>query len=294
MPKGKRADHPLRHRGAVTTESGAHARLASLTSRGVEEFSEPDADLLALARSQEEGGASGAHPREPEPSLEALEHRLQALEQELEVTRQSLKAKELELDSLRAPEHAALPELHLPPQRLPTGTTGEALPAMPPPLPSLAPSASSRDSDEWQPASRPSAGYPVLKHVAVALRASTLPPAGPDSVPPSQRKNPRRSCEIELAFSEETQFYTGLTQDISEGGVFVATYRLFPVGTRLELSFQLPDGTLVSTWGRVRWLRDEAAQCRPGMGVEFGELREDVARAIAKFCEQRAPLYIEV
>lgn len=294
MPKGKRADHPLRHRGAVTTESGAHAKLASLASRGVETFSEPDADLMALAQSREEVGASGAHPREHERSLEALEHRLHALEQELEVARESLRQKELEVHSLRAPEQSSSSELRIPPQRLPTQTEHEEVPPLPPPPRPLMPNASSRDSGDWQPASRPSVGFPVLQHVAVALRASTLPPPGADSVPPSQRKNPRRSCEIELAFSEETQFYTGLTQDISEGGVFVATYRLFPIGTRLELSFQLPDGTTVNTWGRVRWLRDEAAQCRPGMGVEFGDLREDVARAIAQFCEQRAPLYIEV
>ncbi|HET9930928.1 MAG TPA: TIGR02266 family protein, partial [Polyangiaceae bacterium] len=289
MVKGKRADNPLRPRG-VTTESGAHARLSSLGSRRAEEFSEPDAELVALAKAREEGRVHPPPPAEPESAIEALEHRLHELEQELEATRESLRQKQLELGSLRSPDHSSSRSLRIPANPLPAEATEQDVPPLPPPPRSLLPDASGPDSGEWQPASALSVGYPVLQHVAVALRASTLPPAGPDSAPPSQRKAPRRSCEIELAFTEETQFYTGLTQDISEGGVFVATYRLFPIGTRLELSFQLPDGTLVSTWGRVRWLRDASAENRPGMGVEFGELRDDVARAIARFCEQRAPL----
>ena len=294
MVKGKRADQPSRHRAALTTESGAHARLTSLDSRRIEDFAEPDAELVALAKSREEHGVAGSSSPEDSRSLEALEHRLHELEEELEATRESLRQKQLELSSLRAPVVSPAESLRIPLNPLPAEAEQVEVPPLPPPPRSLLPSESGPDSGDWQPASRPSIGYPVLQHVAVALRASTLPPAGPDSVPPSQRKAPRRSCEIELAFTEETQFYTGLTQDISEGGVFVATYRRFPIGTRLELSFELPDGTLVNTWGRVRWLRDESADNRPGMGVEFGELREDIARAIARFCEQRAPLYVEI
>lgn len=294
MVKGKRADQPSRHRAVLTTESGAHARLTSLDSRRIEDFAEPDAELVALAKSREEQSLSGTSLRDDSRSVEALEHRLHELEQELEATRESLRQKQAELSSLRAPESPPLESLRIPANPLPAEAKQEQVPPLPPPPRPLMTSDDGPDSGDWQPASRPSIGYPVLQHVAVALRASTLPPAGPDSLPPSQRKAPRRPCEIELAFTEETQFYTGLTQDISQGGVFVATYRLFPIGTRLELSFQLPDGTLVSTWGRVRWLRDESPDNRPGMGVEFGELREDVARAIARFCEQRAPLYVEV
>jgi uncharacterized protein (TIGR02266 family) len=296
MPKGKRADHPPRARALVTPESGAHARITPLDSRRAEEFVEPDTELVALATARDEVELSGARRSDSKAeTLEALEQRLQALEQELVATRESLRQKDLELHSLRAPGVPSLDSLRIPVNPVPA----DAMPSHAPPprsmaqLPSAAPPRERESDSTWQPAGV-RAGYPVLEHVAVALRASTLPP-GADSIPPSQRRTPRRVCELELEFTEETQFYTGLTQDISEGGVFIATYRLFPIGSRLELSFELPDGTKINTWGRVRWLREESPHgSRPGMGVEFGDLTEEMLAAITRFCEQRPPLYMEV
>ncbi|MFZ5893205.1 MAG: PilZ domain-containing protein [Myxococcota bacterium] len=308
MPKGKRADNPLRTRPLVNPESGAHVRITPIDSRRAEEFFEPDADLVKLASSRDEVEFSRTRSSaEGERSVEALEQRVHELEQELLSARESLRQKDLELHSIRsmrAPAYPvsdslrALPEqapaISLPLAASPLSLPPEALSLAAPPAPSA--ESFSFDgppsSSTWQPASPPSAGYPVLQHVSVALRASTMPP-GPDSVPPSQRKAPRRACELELEFTEETHFFTGLTQDISEGGVFIATYQLFPIGSRLELAFELPDGTKISCWGRVRWLREETANCRPGMGVAFGELSESALRAISRFCAERPPIYME-
>ena len=139
--------------------------------------------------------------------------------------------------------------------------------------------------------------YPTLQRVAVGYATnSSLPPTSSrESAPPSQRKASRRSCELELEFTEDSHFYAGLTQDISQGGVFIATYRLFPVGSRLELAFELPDGTRVKTRGEVRWLREGAAAgTRPGMGVAFSDLPEAALTAIADFCRERPPLYMDI
>jgi uncharacterized protein (TIGR02266 family) len=138
--------------------------------------------------------------------------------------------------------------------------------------------------------------YPILQRVAFAYTSSSLPPASVlDSAPPSQRRSPRRSCELELEFTEDTHFYAGITQDISQGGVFVATYRLLPVGSRLDLSFDLPDGTEIKTRGEVKWLRESAYSSeRPGMGVAFLGLSEDAIVAIHRFCSERPPLYMDI
>ena len=137
---------------------------------------------------------------------------------------------------------------------------------------------------------------PTLQHFAVAYASSSLPsPSLRDSAPPSQRRSPRRICEIELEFTEDTHFYAGLTQDISQGGVFIATYRLLPVGSNLELAFDLPDGTRIKTRGEVKWLRENASNgARPGMGVAFSNLPEDTLHAIDRFCRERPPLYMEI
>jgi uncharacterized protein (TIGR02266 family) len=128
-------------------------------------------------------------------------------------------------------------------------------------------------------------------HSVTVGRRASLPP---DSVPPSQRRDPRRAIEIEIEFKEDTQFFAGLTQDISEGGVFIATYRIQAIGTPLTLAFALPDGTRVTARGEVRWVRDTTlVEGRPGMGVAFTELPPEALAAIARFCRQNAPLYVE-
>lgn len=114
------------------------------------------------------------------------------------------------------------------------------------------------------------------------------------SIAPEERRDARRAIELEVVFEPETQFYTGLTQDISSGGVFIATYNTQPVGTLLSLSFELPCGTAVSAFGVVRWLRDGSEDIRPGMGIAFISLAEESKTAIERFCEAFPSLYMEI
>lgn len=218
---------------------------------------------------------------ERDSTIAALNERVSELESELAMALAALRAKELELNGWKQapsmPVASAAPRpnsAHAQPAR-------ESNAAAPPPA--------LTEPDK--------AGFPVLSRVSVALRESMSvpPPSRPDSVPPSRRREPRRACELELEFTDETHFYAGLTQDLSQGGVFIATYRVFPVGSRLELGFQLPDGTEVRARGVVRWVRAESEPEaeRPGMGISFTELSEVALAAIAEFCRERAPLYME-
>jgi uncharacterized protein (TIGR02266 family) len=203
--------------------------------------------------------------------IASLNQRVSALESELSQARQALREKA----HVEPPQQTRSEQTQAPP----APNSGDRAAA--PPVP---------------PADEP--GFPVLSRVSVALRdgMSLPPPSQPDAVPPSRRREPRRVCELELEFTDETHFYAGITQDLSQGGVFIATYRVFPVGSRLELGFQLPDGTEVRARGVVRWVRGEGTpeDERPGMGVAFSELSESALAAIAAFCRERAPLYMEL
>ena len=131
-----------------------------------------------------------------------------------------------------------------------------------------------------------------FQRVAVTYHADTVPPA---LGLPITRQSERQRCEIQIEFTEDTHFYAGLTQDISEGGVFIATYHLRPVGMRLDLSFVLPDGVEVQATGVVRWLRDSTTDgLRPGMGIAFTNLKQESLESINKYCRARAPLYMDV
>jgi uncharacterized protein (TIGR02266 family) len=118
----------------------------------------------------------------------------------------------------------------------------------------------------------------------------------PPSAKPAERRTSERTPWIaDLEFGEDAQFFTGLSLDISEGGLFVTTYTTIPIGTRLVLSFELPDGTKVEARGEVRWVRSEAAGGeRPGVGIAFTELPSGVRERIAELCARQPPLYFDV
>ncbi len=111
---------------------------------------------------------------------------------------------------------------------------------------------------------------------------------------PERRTNERTPFLADLEFGEDAQFFTGLSLDISEGGLFVSTYTEIPLGTRLVLAFELPDGTSVEARGEVRWRRTHAMDGeRPGIGIAFTQLPDEARARIAALCERRPPLYVD-
>ncbi len=96
--------------------------------------------------------------------------------------------------------------------------------------------------------------------------------------------------EVELHAGSDHNFYTGFTHNISEGGLFIATSHLHPLGTRVEFTFTLDDRPdPIEVRGVVRWLREpEAVSPMPlGMGIEFEELAPAVLSRIQSFVERR-------
>jgi uncharacterized protein (TIGR02266 family) len=107
------------------------------------------------------------------------------------------------------------------------------------------------------------------------------------------RSGPRVTLEVDVDLASDSHFFTGLSGDISEGGLFVSTYRNVDVGSEVELEFSLPNGA-VATRGLVRWQRDASPYGPPGFGIQFDVLTEEDREKIHEFCATRAPLYYEV
>lgn len=132
-------------------------------------------------------------------------------------------------------------------------------------------------------------------------RTSTLPIA-PEPTGRPRRPTPfdgkdkrgrgqRTFVETDIGLLSESHFYAGLSQDLSSGGLFVATYQPKPPGTEVSLFFVLPDGYQVEAEGVVRWTRDAGPDAAPGMGIAFQRLSTEDVEAIERFCHDRAPLY---
>jgi uncharacterized protein (TIGR02266 family) len=110
------------------------------------------------------------------------------------------------------------------------------------------------------------------------------------------RRSRRFPFEIEVDIVSEHNFYAGLSLNISEGGLFVATHVEYKVGTRLEIRLLLPEDeepTAIMT--EVRWVRPHNADAdgSPGMGLRFVDVPAPILEKISKFAQNRDPVYYE-
>lgn len=112
----------------------------------------------------------------------------------------------------------------------------------------------------------------------------------------ARRHYPRHNVELEVTMESETNFYMGLTENLSEGGLFIATHVLKPLGTQIEVSFKLPDvAEPIKVTGTVRWLREfsPTSDTSPGMGVRFEHLDAEHTEMIRRFLAARDPLFFD-
>lgn len=119
-----------------------------------------------------------------------------------------------------------------------------------------------------------------------------------DQNPADRRTAARIELEVEVGLETEHNFYTGLTQDISSGGLFVATGMLYRVGERVGVKFTLPGRKdPISAEAEVRWIRDPRAMktdAAEGVGLKFISLSADAESAISTFLQSRDSLYYDV
>jgi len=105
----------------------------------------------------------------------------------------------------------------------------------------------------------------------------------------------RKTVQAEVDFESDTNFYTGFSDELDEGGgLFVATVNVLEPGAQVEVQLLMPNRVRVSTPGVVRWVRevnDAQPEIFPGMGVELVDLPEAVRGAIRRFTAVREPLF---
>ena len=122
----------------------------------------------------------------------------------------------------------------------------------------------------------------------------TTPPARRRTPSPERRASQRVAIAADVTFYGDSNFFVGQTEDISDGGLFVATYDPFPLDTELDLTFSLPSGQQINTRAVVCWLRPARDNTiAPGMGVKLKALPAEDARAVERFMRQRPPLRVD-
>jgi uncharacterized protein (TIGR02266 family) len=110
-----------------------------------------------------------------------------------------------------------------------------------------------------------------------------------------RRTQLRFVVSLEIGLRSESNFWIASANNISEGGVFVATKELKPIGSQVEINIRLPDPYgVVWALGVVRWIRETpaGAEAPLGMGVRFESIADEAQRAIRAFLTARAPISI--
>lgn len=110
-----------------------------------------------------------------------------------------------------------------------------------------------------------------------------------------RREHSRFSVDLDVTVGSDHNFYAGFAENLSAGGVFIATHKLKPVGSKIELSITLPDGAKIQALGEVRWIRvfNETSDTPPGMGVKFIEVNDGAVESINGFLSRRDPLFFD-
>jgi uncharacterized protein (TIGR02266 family) len=129
------------------------------------------------------------------------------------------------------------------------------------------------------------------------------------SVAPAERRDVQRyGARLAITLVGDNNFYLGMTENISEGGIFVATHHMLPIGSILELQFRIPTtDEMLAVEGEVRWIRPPKAlaneanifgaeddnRMRSGMGIQFKNLGDEARAAIEAFIAMRSPEFYD-
>lgn len=108
---------------------------------------------------------------------------------------------------------------------------------------------------------------------------------------------PRVRVQVAIDGNSEHNFWSGLTMDVSEGGgVFIATSKLFTVGTMLIVDMDIPgqEEPLMAV-AKVSWSRlfTNDPDAPPGLGLQFVHISSDALSSIRRFSDVREPMLFE-
>lgn len=113
----------------------------------------------------------------------------------------------------------------------------------------------------------------------------------------NRRQYDRVLCKVNVTLESESTFYNGFTENISTGGLFIATYDTRPLGQQVNLEFTIPGKkAAIKVDGEIRWLRDYndmTPDTIPGMGVQFLNLNENDLKEIEEFVAVKEPLFYD-
>jgi uncharacterized protein (TIGR02266 family) len=109
-----------------------------------------------------------------------------------------------------------------------------------------------------------------------------------------RRRETRVPLRIEVTMTSDHNFFIGMSENVSEGGLFISTYEEVEMGSQMDVAFCIPDHHWIRTRAEVCWARRydrDDIDSTPGFGVRFLDLSAEDARALQDFVRLREPLF---
>ena len=93
--------------------------------------------------------------------------------------------------------------------------------------------------------------------------------------------------KIKVVFRGVEQRDQILLDNISEGGLFLASDQIKPVGTKLHFEFRVQDGNeTIAGHGVVRWIESDPTR-RKGMGIQFVDINAAGKKIISELFRKK-------
>jgi uncharacterized protein (TIGR02266 family) len=136
---------------------------------------------------------------------------------------------------------------------------------------------------------------PAAAPVVASREAAAANPASSRAAARPVHRGPREKLEANVGATTESNFFVGFSGEIGEGGVFIATYAILPVGAPVEVLVTLPGNYQFTVPGEVRFVRDPMdMDSEPGIGVGFESLPNEHRELILRFVRKRPPIFFDV
>lgn len=119
-------------------------------------------------------------------------------------------------------------------------------------------------------------------------RAPQAAGAGVSPTGGERRAEQRQDVDLDVGLGSAQKFYSGMAENLSTHGIFIATHALKLVGESLDIRLFLAEQSHpLQVSAIVRWTRAFRADrdLPPGMGLSFTDLPSAEAKAITAFLQ---------
>ena len=95
----------------------------------------------------------------------------------------------------------------------------------------------------------------------------------------NRRRSVRLALHANVTLRSETNFFSAMTENISDGGIFVSTLSPPEIGESVKLQLTVDGEGAIIVAGIVRWLRS-TEDGYSGCGIQFVKLTDEARRTV--------------